>query len=603
MAVKKKSSRIQHPPEYYRSKRTRLAKLGAVRRRHADTTKVNMHGVKLKWTKHCDHLSVSDIEHLENASKEDIMTFLEWMLDSYRRIRKRSTVHAYKRILFQVYRKSVGADFNAKANEEINDYVNGYLTVRYKLDTSVNEKPVMDVDDVYLVQHHHWVHDTSVFPDERQRIQLALLILLQAYTATRPQVLAYKKLSQKAINDHYFGNEDEDMESEEHAGKWDPKEDDFKTITYGDVKLVLLKSAEGGRDILAMEVTLRFTKGWERRENPKTFIFYEVDDLLFDAILHLLALALLDQVFEANIQTVQDIYKIKARPPRRSLDDGTVRTSDTEALRYHTYLYYLQRLGPVTGFVQILNPYCIRRGSGEGVEVMCHINAATYQAYINQRIQCDTVAAFLGRPSNNALLKAAGHMSRHVDPRAPTNATHLDLEHIRTDPTLVKVIELRDSLSQEVRRESGSIREAEVSGTKLYQMYRAVENKVRSTRAYLRKLAKATTRQEFFNNISIEINSQLKDDAGSFLDLGPDAWNPQVSYNLKERRLLAELICADTCDLNDETKLKHRIYTTNAMILLGKEREIRRVKSEMKAGTDEFPQSCDTNQCVFLLLG
>ncbi|OAA37020.1 hypothetical protein NOR_07296 [Metarhizium rileyi] len=93
------------------------------------------------------------------------MTFLEWMLDSYRRIRKRSTVHAYKRVLFQVYRKSIGVDFNSKANEEINDYVNGYLTIRYKLDTSVNEKP------------------------------LALLILLQAYTATRPRVLAHKKLS------------------------------------------------------------------------------------------------------------------------------------------------------------------------------------------------------------------------------------------------------------------------------------------------------------------------------------------------------------------------------------------------------------------------
>jgi hypothetical protein len=109
---------------------------------------------------------------------------------------------------------------------------------------------------------------------------------------------------------------------------------------------------------------------------------------LFDAILHLLALALLDQAFEANIQTVQDFYKIKVRPQRRSPEfdwrkdirdkpifrqavstsDGTVRTSDTEALRYHTYFYYLQRLGLVTGFVQILNPYCIRRGSGEGVE-------------------------------------------------------------------------------------------------------------------------------------------------------------------------------------------------------------------------------------------
>ncbi|KID82001.1 hypothetical protein MGU_10655 [Metarhizium guizhouense ARSEF 977] len=189
-------------------------------------------------------------------------------------------------------------------------------------------------------------------------------------------------------------------------------------------------------------------------------------------------------------------------------------------------------------------------------------------------------------------------MSRYVDPRAPTNATHLDLENIKTDPTLVKLIELRDSLSQEVRRESGSIRDAEVRGTKLYQMYRTVENKVRSTRAYLRKMAKAATRQDFFNNIStIEINSQLKDETGSFLDLGPDAWDPQPSYNLKERRLLADLICADTGNLNDETKLKHRIYTTNAMILLGREREIRRVKFEVKAQTDEFPRSCDTDQC------
>jgi len=195
-------------------------------------------------------------------------------------------VHAYKRILFQVYRKSVGTDFDGRANEEINDvsrppiiphalgrlltprqYINGYLTIRYKLDTSVNEKPVMDVDDVYLVQHHHWVHDTSVFPDERQRIQLSFLILLQAYTATRPRVLAYKQLSKDAIDDHYFGCEDEATQVD-CADEVDPKEDDFKTICYRDVQLLLLKNPEGGRDLPAMEVTLRYTKGWERRENP-----------------------------------------------------------------------------------------------------------------------------------------------------------------------------------------------------------------------------------------------------------------------------------------------------------------------------------------------
>lgn len=63
-------------------------------------------------------------------------------------------------------------------------YINGYLTTKYNLDTTTRKKPVMNVDDVYLVLHHHWILDTSVFPDERQRLQVALLLLPSAYTAT-----------------------------------------------------------------------------------------------------------------------------------------------------------------------------------------------------------------------------------------------------------------------------------------------------------------------------------------------------------------------------------------------------------------------------------
>jgi hypothetical protein len=49
-------------------------------------------------------------------------------------------------------------------------YIAGYLTIEYNLDTSVREKPVMDIDDVFLILHHIWVLDTSVFPGERQRL-------------------------------------------------------------------------------------------------------------------------------------------------------------------------------------------------------------------------------------------------------------------------------------------------------------------------------------------------------------------------------------------------------------------------------------------------
>lgn len=81
---------------------------------------------------HCTHLCTNAQVHLQQSTKEDIMTFLEWMLDTYRRIRKRSTVHAYKRILFQVYRKSTGADFEKVANDEINDVRSPPIT-RYLL--------------------------------------------------------------------------------------------------------------------------------------------------------------------------------------------------------------------------------------------------------------------------------------------------------------------------------------------------------------------------------------------------------------------------------------------------------------------------------------
>lgn len=45
-----------------------------------------------------------------------------------------------------------------------------------------------------------------------------------------------------------------------------------------------------------------------------------------------------------------------------------VKTSPVKALRYHTYLYFLQRLGLEAGFMQILSAYAIRRGAGEAVE-------------------------------------------------------------------------------------------------------------------------------------------------------------------------------------------------------------------------------------------
>ncbi|KAM7190504.1 putative FluG domain containing protein [Rhypophila sp. PSN 637] len=279
------------------------------------------------------------------------MTFLDWTLDTFPKIRKRSTVLEYKRVFFMIYRKSMNCDFDREAASEIHDYIMGHLTISYALETSTNEKPVLNVDDIYLILHHYWVHDRSKFPDEHQRIQLALMIQIQSYTATRPRVLAYN-----------------------------PEEDNFRTVSYRDIKLFLLPNPGTLKDLLVMEITLRYTK------DRKTFILYEVDNLIFDATILIVALAILNQAFKVKVSLVEDIYKIRVTPPRHSLDSGNVGTSPTQPIHYHTYLGYLQRLGILLGFIQILTCYIIRRRSGEAgqlKQVMSRRNASIYQAYIN----------------------------------------------------------------------------------------------------------------------------------------------------------------------------------------------------------------------------
>jgi len=101
----------------------------------------------------------------------------------------------------------------------------------------------------------------------------------------------------------------------------------------------------------------------------------------------MIVIAILDNAFESNVTSVRDIYRTRVRAPRRSLEfkwcqdklrtpvfrqaeraTTGIGTSPTKALRYYTYIYYLQRLGLAAGFMQILTAYAIRRGAGEAVE-------------------------------------------------------------------------------------------------------------------------------------------------------------------------------------------------------------------------------------------
>lgn len=265
----------------------------------------------MKWTKHCEFLEEDRLSFLVRATKEDIMTFLKWILDVYPRVRKRSTLDEYWRVWCMLYRKSVGKGLHAKVMEEVRDYINRYLTIEYNLDTDVREKPVMDVDDVFLVLHHHWVLDTSVFPDERQRLQVAFLLLVSAYTATRPAALVYTAINRTKQREHYLGWENDEPSDNDEM---DLDLEDIKTLCYEDVTLVMLPNPEGNRDLLAMEITLKYTEGYQKKPNPKTDILTEVDTLIFDPILLMITTAILDNAFESKVTSMEDILRTRVRP-------------------------------------------------------------------------------------------------------------------------------------------------------------------------------------------------------------------------------------------------------------------------------------------------
>jgi hypothetical protein len=70
----------------------------------------------------------------------------------------------------------------------------------YNLDASTREKPVMNVDDIYLILHDHWVVDTAIFPDGRQRVQIALRTHLACQNACEMHAQSIEKFIASLID-------------------------------------------------------------------------------------------------------------------------------------------------------------------------------------------------------------------------------------------------------------------------------------------------------------------------------------------------------------------------------------------------------------------
>lgn len=133
----------------------------------------------------------------------------------------------------------------------------------YSLDLERREKPVLCFDDVFRLLQTHWGSPEIKYLSERQRLNVALMQQISFFTATRPATIAHKAINPDRLATHYIGQEPPSpslSQGEQRGG--------FKTLTYRDVSLFTLPNPGGPKDLITMQITLRYTKGWAKNPNP-----------------------------------------------------------------------------------------------------------------------------------------------------------------------------------------------------------------------------------------------------------------------------------------------------------------------------------------------
>ena len=109
-------------------------------------------------------------------------------------------------------------------------FINGPLAKEHELDEAETDKPVLEAENLLELLRCHWITDTNVFPHERQRVQLATILLIAAFTGSRPGALL--------------------------------------SIKYRDLDIFVLQDPNPGEKKLPLQVRLENTKSRQKRKRP-----------------------------------------------------------------------------------------------------------------------------------------------------------------------------------------------------------------------------------------------------------------------------------------------------------------------------------------------
>ncbi|KAF1364070.1 hypothetical protein EJ07DRAFT_162583 [Lizonia empirigonia] len=467
------------------------------------------------WERYCYKIMKktkrSPEEQLRACDPEAFKAYLRWRKKNSR-VKKESSMRSYWKRLSMCYMDLTGHTMDADVLTDVCNWIPSLM-----LDKSEKEKHAMYVQDLYAILHALWVDDTKPLHGFI-RVQISLLLLLSAATATRPGAIV-ESASAKGSN---------------------------KALSFKNIELLKVRSVvDPSRSTIVANVNLENVKNKEKDGKPKKFTFRLEGTPAFCIVSYILSIgvgqgALRDEfssvrdIFDLNIPADRDVLRIKWKKELlnqpflcdvRNTSEG-VRVLKEKAFPYAKYRDIFVRLGRVAGFEESLELYQLRRASGRNInsaldpvernQTMGHLGSTYEKYYTPTHIARNFQSIYFGSPSEDLLIQS---------------------KILRNDPALA-ILRREREVYKEQLHDQGFYPLSKGEGTDLYKKYEDTKRKIGSTyqRLYRERLESAV--REFHESIdTIEIARQLSGMAADkVLTL------PAVEFEVRERGTIAGML-------------------------------------------------------------